>query len=161
MELKLSLACELGDEQTFQALLASRPDLVKTLSDDDRRKLVDAAQNSNAEAVHLMLQAGWPVDARGQHGATALHWASWHGNAGIVREILRHNPPIEDAANDFKGTPLGWAIHGSENSWHCKTGDYAGVVELLCKASARVPEVLSGTEVVKGVLRRYQAAKRD
>jgi ankyrin repeat protein len=158
MELKLSLACELGDEETFDALLATKPDLVRTLSDDDRRKLVDAAQNSNADAVRLMLRAGWPVDARGQHGATALHWAAWHGNAGIVRKILRHRPPIEDAANDYKATPLGWATHGSENSWHCKTGDYAGVAELLCAAGARVPEVLSGTEAVKEVLKRYRVA---
>jgi hypothetical protein len=156
MELKLSLACELGDEETFSALLARKPDLVSSLSDDDRRKLVDAAQNSNADAVRLMLRAGWPLDARGQHGATALHFAAWHGNVEIVREILRHNPPIEDAANHFKATPLGWATHGSENSWHCKTGDYAGVAELLCAAGARVPEVISGTVVVREVLKRSQ-----
>jgi ankyrin repeat protein len=155
-ELKLSLACELGDEPTFEALLASRPDLVRTLPDDDRRKLVDAAQNNNTDAVRLMLNAGWPADARGQHRGTALHWAAWHGNPAMVREILQHRPPIEDAENDFRATPLGWATHGSENGWHCKTGDYAGVVELLCAAGARLPKEPTGTEPVKEVLRRYQ-----
>jgi hypothetical protein len=160
-ELKLSLACELGDEETFRALLASRPDLVRTLSDDDRRKLVDAAQNGNTDAVRLMLNAGWPVDSRGQHGGTALHWAAWHGNAAMVRQILRHNPPIEDAENDFRATPLGWATHGSENSWHCKTGDYAGTVDLLCAVGARLPAEPTGTEAVKEVLRRYRESAGD
>jgi hypothetical protein len=157
-ELKLSIACELGDEQTFLALLASRPDMVRSLSEDDRRKLVDAAQNNNTDAVRLMLNAGWPVDARGQHRATVLHWAAWHGNASMVREILRHQPPIEDAENDFRGTPLGWAQHGSENGWHCKTGDYVGVVELLCAAGARLPKEPSGTAAVQEVLRRVQGS---
>src|SRR5438445_9481243 len=80
-ELKLAQAAELGDEGTFKALLANRPDLIRTLSEDERRKIVNAAQNNNTNAVRMMLKAGWPVDARGQHGGTALHWAGFHGNA--------------------------------------------------------------------------------
>jgi hypothetical protein len=51
---------------------------------------------------------------------------------------------------------LGWAQHGSENGWHCKTGVFAGVVELLCAAGARLPKEPSGTEAVQEVLRRFQ-----
>ena len=36
--LKLALACELGDEPSFAALLQARPDLAQTLGDDERRK---------------------------------------------------------------------------------------------------------------------------
>ncbi len=46
-ELKLAQACELGDESLFRTLLASRPNLVQTFS-DDRRKLPNAAQNNAA-----------------------------------------------------------------------------------------------------------------
>ena len=155
-ELKLSLACELGDEETFKALLASRPDLVRTLSDDDRGKLPNAAQNNNTRAVRLMLSAGWPADARGQHGGTALHWAAFHGNAEIVREILRYSPPLDLLDSVFHASPLGWATHGSEHSWHRQTGNYEQTVELLCAAGAKLPEDLPGTEPVKLVLRRYQ-----
>ena len=136
------------------------PELVKKLGEDEARKLVDAAQNNNVRAVKLMLEAGWPVGARGQHGGTALHWAAWHGNARIVREVLKYRPEIEDQSNDFKATPLGWATHGSENGWYCKTGDYVGVVEMLIGAGAKVPEKISGTEQVQKALRRYQS-KRD
>ncbi|HEY7116505.1 MAG TPA: ankyrin repeat domain-containing protein [Tepidisphaeraceae bacterium] len=153
-ELKLAQACELGDEETFKALLASRPGLVESLSADDRGKLATAAQDRNIQAVRLMLAAGWPVDARGQHGGTALHWAAWHGDAELVREILKYGPPIEDAENDFQATPLGWATHGSENGWYRKSGDYAGTVELLCAAGAKVTRE-AGTQTVRQVLRRY------
>jgi ankyrin repeat protein len=154
-ELKLSQACELGDEQLFRELLASRPDLARKLSPADRRKVVDAAQSNNAGAVRLMLEAGWPVDSRGQHGATALHWAAFHGNAEMCKIILRHHPPLECVDSSFDGKPLGWAIHGSEHGWYCRTGDYPGTVEALLQAGAQLPKEVKGTEAVQAVLRRY------
>lgn len=158
MELKLALACELGDEQTFQELLRQRPDIARTLSDDERRKLPDAAQANSANAVRLMLSAGWPADARGQHNATALHWAAFHGNADMTREILKHNPPLDARGDDFNSPPIGWAIHGSKNGWRHSTGDYAAAVELLLQAGATPPEKIEdidATEPVLDVLRRH------
>lgn len=157
VELKLSQACELGDEETFRAMLKERQ--VKAISRDEERKLADAAQNNNTNAVRLMLEANWPIESRGQHGGTALHWASWHGNSEMVRELLCHKPPIEDAENDFHATPLGWATHGSKNGWYCKTGDYAAVVKMLCEAGAKIPDEISGTEGVQKVLRTFQARR--
>jgi len=105
-----------------------------------------------------MLAAGLPVDALGQHGATPLHWAAFHGNAEMTREILRYNPPLELADADYSLTPLGWGIYGSENGWYCRTGDYPAAVETLLKAGARLPEKkIGGTEGVKAILRRYGA----
>jgi ankyrin repeat protein len=157
-ELKLGLACELGDETQFRKLLASRPDLTRALTDDDKRKLVSAAESNNIAAVRLMLAAGWPLDARGEHGGTSLHWASWHGNLEIVREILRYHPSVDVKGDDHDMTPLGWALHGSENSWHREKGDYAGVVEALLRAGAKPPplsEDLEVREAVLEVLKRY------
>jgi hypothetical protein len=158
--LKLALACELGDEAAFKALLSSQPNLVSTLSDDDRRKLAHAAQNNNTEAVRLMLSAGWPVGVRGKHGATALHWAAFHGNTEMAEVILRHKPPLELTDTDFHGPPLGWAIHGSEHGWHCQTGNYSGTVEALLGAGATLPEKVAGSDAVKSVLRRFGAKER-
>jgi hypothetical protein len=67
--LKLAIACELGDEAAVRGLLAAHPSLVQTLGEEERRKLPDAARDENTAAVRLMLTVGWPVDARGQHGA--------------------------------------------------------------------------------------------
>jgi ankyrin repeat protein len=106
-----------------------------------------------------MLGAGLPVDARGQHHATPLHWAAFHGNADMAREILRHDPPLEVTDAEFHATPLGWAIYGSEHGWHCNTGDYPATVEALLLAGGRLPDKEpGGTEAVKAVLRRFTAA---
>jgi ankyrin repeat protein len=162
-ELKLAQACELGEEGIFKALLAGRPNLVQTLSDDQRRKIANAAQNNNTKAVRLMLAAGWPVDVRGQHGGTPLHWAAWHGNAAMVREILRYHPALELGADEgYDSTPLGWALHGSEHGWHRGTGDYAGAVEALLQAGAKVPKMtedLEASEPVRAVLLRHAGSK--
>jgi ankyrin repeat protein len=93
----------------------------------------------------------------GQHRATPLHWASFHGNAEMTREILRHNPPLELKDADFHSTPVGWAIHGSEQGWYRETGDYAGTVELLLQAGAKPPEKVGGSEPVQSVLRHHGA----
>lgn len=154
-EVKLAQACELGDEDLFKALLAGYPNLVRTLSADEHRKPANAAQNNNTAAVRLLLQAGWPVDARGQHGATPLHWAGFHGNAEMTQVILRHHPPLEVSDANFDATPLGWAIYGSENGWHRTTGNYPATVEALIKAGAKIPKNVGGTPEVREVLRRH------
>ena len=102
-----------------------------------------------------MLATGFPVDATGEHEATPLHWAAFHGNAEMTRVILSYDPPLERTDRSFNATPLGWAIHGSEHGWHAKTGDYPAVVESLLNCGAKPPEGPSkGTEAVKAVLRR-------
>ena len=155
--LKLAVACELGDDASLAALLQARPDLAQTLDDDERRRLPLAAQNNDVEAVRMMLAAGWPVGAVGQHGATALHWAGFHGNAAMARVILPHHPPLEAREMDFGQTPLGWTIYGSINGWHAERGDYAAVLELLLDAGAIAPPLtpeVKATEAVLAVLRR-------
>lgn len=155
-DVKLIAACWLNDQSAVQSVLAQHPRLILDLSDADRRQLAHAARNNNLAAVRLMLAAGWPVSARSQHDATPLHWAGFHGNAEMVREILRYNPPLEVSDADFGLTALGWSIYGSEHGWHCQTGDYPAAIEMLLKAGANLPEKkMGGTEGVKEVLRRY------
>jgi ankyrin repeat protein len=135
-DLKLSLACELGDEAAFRAFLSKHPDAAKTLSEADQRKLPDAAQTNNTDAVRLMLEAGWLVDTPGEMGATALHWAGFHGNAEMARQILRFHPALELKSQEYAGTALAWALFGSGNGWHRDTGDYVGTVQALLDAGA-------------------------
>jgi len=138
-DLKLGLACELGDEAVFHEFLLMHPHVAKTLSETDRRKLPEAGKANNTEAVRLMLQAGWPVDAPGEMGATALHWAGFNGNAKMTREILRFHPELELKSKEYQGTALAWAIFGSGDGWHRNTGDYVGTVQALLAAGAVVP----------------------
>jgi ankyrin repeat protein len=155
-EVKLIDACMAGDETAVKSLVAANPRLVSNLSETDRRQVANAARNNNTKAVRVMLAAGFAVDALGQHRATPLHWSAFHGNAEMACEILRYHPPLEATDADFDGTPLGWAIHGSEHGWHCRTGDYVATVEALLNAGARLGDrKLSGSDAVKEVLRRH------
>jgi len=150
------LALILGNEETSaQALLAEQPDLVTRLSPATQRELAHAARNNHLSAVRLMLQAGWPVNARGQHQGTALHWATFHGNLEMVEAILPHRPSLDLPDADHQASPLGWATFGSEHGWHGKTGNYAGVVRALIRAGAQLPKHLAGAESVKAVLREW------
>ena len=99
-----------------------------------------------------MLQAGLSAATRGPYGGTPLHWAAWHGNLALIQALLRANPPLDDTENDFHGTPVGWATHGSVHGWHRRTGNYPAVVEALLEAGAKPPATISGTDAVKEVL---------
>jgi hypothetical protein len=151
-DLKLALACELGDEGAFHQFLTKHPDAAKTISEADARKLPDAAQTNNTKAVRLMLEAGWPVNTPGDAGATALHWAGFHGNAEMVREILRFHPDLEQKSRDYEGTALSWAIYGSGNGWHRDTGDYVATLRALIGAGATIPPHAADLEPSDAVL---------
>ncbi len=99
------------------------------------------------------------MDIAGEYGLTALQWASWHGNAEMVREILRYGPQLELKDNEHHISALGSALHGSENSWHRDTGDYADTVRALVEAGATAPKLtddLEASEEVREVLREYE-----
>jgi hypothetical protein len=154
-DVRLIDGCWRADEPTIQAIRREHPAVVESLSEGDRREVAHAARNNESTVVRLMLECGWPVDARGQHQATPLHWAAFHGNAEMVKTILGFDPPLEAIDADFNGTPLRWAIHGSQHGWYCRTGDYDATVEALSRAGARRPDAIEGSPAVQEVLRRY------
>jgi len=155
-DVKFLAAAWIGDEALMQSLLAADAGLANHLSALDRNAVADAARNNETAAVRLLLKAGLPVDARGQHKGTPLHWAAFLGNAAMAEAILAFHPPLEIRDADFNATPLGWAIHGSEHGWNHASGDFAATVEALLKAGARHPGKIEGSEAVREVLRRYQ-----
>ena len=160
--LKLAVAGELGDVALMRSLLAAKPNLVREFGHTELSRIVAAAQHDDLPRVRVMLEMGWPVDARGQHGATALHWAAWHGNLDMVRELLGHAAPLEAREQDFNGTPLGWAVYASVNGWHIDRGDYAGTVEMLLAAGAKMPDEPkygeNGSEAVRAVLAKHRGS---
>jgi len=152
LELQLAQACEMGDEALAKELLAGNPGIGKKLAAEAKQGVVGAALRNNATAVRMMLDAGWPVDARGDNGQTSLHWAGFHGNVKMVRELLRHHAPLEVQERQFKGTPLGWALYGSEHGWYRENGDYPGVVRELLAAGAKSPEDIDQVDATEEVL---------
>jgi hypothetical protein len=147
-------ACWIEDEPSIAQFRQQVADVNGALDDRDRALIAHAARNNKTVAVRLMLECGLPVGTRGQHRGTPLHWAAFHGNADMVRDILRCGPALEDAGNDFNATAIGWAIHGSEHGWYARTGDYPLVVELLLQAGAKRPAQIGGTPAVREALQR-------
>ncbi|MCI0380192.1 MAG: ankyrin repeat domain-containing protein, partial [Gemmataceae bacterium] len=146
---KLIAACWLDDEKTVENLRAQHPDIAREFTAADRRQVAHAARNNETAAVRHLLESGFPVGATGQHQATPLHWAAFHGNLGMTKIVLRFAPALEATDADFGGTPLGWAMHGSLHGWHAQTGDYAGTVEALMDAGAKCPATITGSPAVQ------------
>ena len=155
--LELVLACGFGDGAAVERLLAERPTLAAALTESERLSIVAAAQGNKLETVRLMLAAGWPVDARPSRGGTALHWAAFHGNVAMVRELLRYGPALDVRDGQYQVPPLGWALHGSRNGWHRDAADYAATVDALLSAGAAPVSTagLDTTDEVLDVLRRH------
>jgi hypothetical protein len=155
--LQLTQACEVGDEALVKELVAQHPTLAETLTEKARRRIVGTAMRNNTEGIRLMVSVGWPADVRGDSGQTPLHWAAWHGNVAMVRELLRHHAPPEAQEDEYKATPLGWATHGSEHGWHRDKGEYGQTVEALLAAGAKAPKLagVEASEEVLAVLRRH------
>lgn len=150
-DLKLVQACLTGNAPMVKEMTAQNPEKVRAMAQANPNYISDAAEDNNAEAIRLMLEAGWPTEGDCKH--TPLHWACWHGNGAMVLAILPFHPPLEALDADYHATPLGWAIHGSENGANRETGDYAKTVQALLTAGAKRPEKIEGSEAVRSVLR--------
>jgi ankyrin repeat protein len=154
--LKLTAACELGDEDRIRALMSSQPDLVSRLHDADVRRLVASAELGRRDAVLRMLALGWPARIVDHAGVTALHWAGFHGDADITRALVAARAPLDVNDSVHSATPLGWALWGSVHGWHRHKGDYPGTVKVMLDAGAVPPplnDALVASDAVKDVIR--------
>jgi hypothetical protein len=146
-----------GDDARADAVLAADPQLVAAAPLKALHQIADAARNNNLPAVRGMLRRGFPVTALSQHGAMPLHWAAFHGNADMMKEVLRYDPPIEAQDRQFHGTAMGWLIHGALNPWEGSTGRHGECARLLLGAGARVDEASlpTGHDTLDLVLREH------
>jgi ankyrin repeat protein len=153
---KLLIACRRHNEELVDELQRRHPGLSAKLSPAAQRHVAHAARNNDTAAARLMIKAGFPTSGvYSQHHASPLHWAAWHGNAELTGLLLGSaSIDLEDADNEFAGTPLGWAIHGSEHAWDRTNTDYRRTVELLLSAGATEPEQAEGSREVKAALLR-------
>jgi ankyrin repeat protein len=157
--LRFAMACDVGDEALAKTLMAKHPDLIAKQSPRAQQRIIGAAVRDNTRAVAMMLAAGWPANVQGEKDRTPLHWAAFHGNLEMVRALLLHHALLDVEEQEFKGTPLGWALYGSEHGWRRDAGDYPRTVEALLLAGAKVPrpvEEIEAPEEVLEVIRRYQ-----
>jgi ankyrin repeat protein len=147
-----------GDVAAADAILALSPGAVEQMPDNVARLVADAARNNKTAAVEAMLDRGFPVTARSQHGAMPLHWAAWHGNPEMIRAVLKHDPPLDAGDRDHDGTAMGWLIHGAIGGWKgIATEKYDECAPLLLAAGLTVDEsaLPTGNDALDRVLRDW------
>lgn len=148
----LAVLLELGQERDAKALLAKHPGIVETMGEEELARLPIAAEASNANAVRLFLDAGWPTDATMPRRVTALHWAGFHGDVEIATLLVNRGAPMGSRDADHDATPLDWAFYGSLHGWGRPTADYAGVVDTLLDGGALIPAKLDEIKASPAVL---------
>jgi ankyrin repeat protein len=123
-----------------EALLEAGSDVDFGKGDRHETNLIGAA-SLGAEDVGLrLLDAGADPHARGNGGETALHWAALFGELRLVERLIEGaNLELED--DQYRSTPLRWAVHGfceSQKDNPADHGDQRGVIELLVARGAKV-----------------------
>ena len=98
-----------GDAPAVERLLAADPGLRGRAIERCPDQLVRAAAQNRYEAVALLIELGFDVNARSR--TTPLHEAAMRGNLPVIRLLLDHgaDPNIHDTS--YAATPAGWAEH--------------------------------------------------
>lgn len=108
-------ACMLADREEAIPLLSAEPDLVTALPEQlAGSALVHGAENAGPASLRLMLDLGFPIDARGApFGGSALHHAAYNGRAALGRLLLDRGADVTALDANWTMTALGWAIVAS------------------------------------------------
>ncbi len=136
---RLLAACLRADRGEAQRLLARRPSLADRLPAAQKATaMAQAAQAGHTAAVGLMLDLGFPIEARdGQDGRTALHAAAFSGSASTVALLAGRGADLEARDATYDSTPLDWAVVGSGYQPADNPGpDWVATVRILIEAGA-------------------------
>jgi ankyrin repeat protein len=158
-------ACLHADRASAEGLLASQPDLLGQLtSEQQAAAMIRAAETGSTEAMRIMLDAGFPVDAHGEDQAgTVLHAAAFAGSADIARLLIERGADVEARDAEWDDTPLGWSAVGSGISpADNPNADWLATVSVLIDAGASLDGITISTDgpkppspAVADLLRRH------
>lgn len=126
---KVVAAAWLNDEATINESTLTQAEV-----ELEKSAIADAAQSGKADAVRLLLKAGFDPNCEGFGTGNALQIACWFGYIEVVR-LLVDRVDLEHRDPTHGSNALGWAAHGAN---HCRNpkGDYAAVVRHLLESGA-------------------------
>lgn len=123
-------ACMAGDRPEAERLRAVDPSLPGRAIAAEPAAVAKAVDTGRLEAVRLLLDVGFDVNAG---GTTALHEAAWRGDIPIAQLLLDRGADPHRRDHRFDGTPLGWAKHSATNAPYLddETEKHQRMVEFL------------------------------
>jgi len=150
-------ACASADEARARSILSKHRHVIAALSQSQLRTLPELAAEGCGDAVHLMVELGWPITVRGgDWDASALNHAVFRGDAALARVLLEHGASRTEPhgfGDNVVGT-LSWASLNEP----VDGGDWPACAEALLAHGlppAR-PDPKGGSGVVvEGVRRRF------
>lgn len=145
-----------GSVLAAPALLAQETaEAAPTVDPKQAEALHEAARESDIEEVTRLLDAGVPVDAPNQYGATALTYAASKGHLDVVKLLVERGADVNAADTFYSSTPAGWAAYDG----HVET------VRFLYENGATGAGQVSGMAIFRGhdavVLAILEAAELD
>jgi ankyrin repeat protein len=144
----LRYVCLRGDRAQASQQLGQDPGLRAELAATDGSALILAAETGNGNAIELLVDAGFPVGAKGgPNGATPLHVAAYVGSTDAVTRLLAADAPIDALDSTWHSTPLVWALVGSgERPAIHPNPDWVETVRLLLDAGSATSQINLDTE---------------
>jgi len=123
--------------------------------------LIGAASLGAEEVGLRLLDAGAKPNLRGMFGETALHWAALLGEDRLAARLVKVVADLDLKDDEYKSSPLGWAVHGWCNPPAGNHGQQREVAALLVAAGARVEPQWLESENVRGADPGMLAALRS
>src|SRR5439155_16308462 len=135
-------ACVQGERVEAERQLRAGPALLARLDLDERTAIVRTAEAGNVRAVALMLDLGFPLETRGNNGATARHAAAYSGSPDTVQLLIDRGADIEAHDSTWDSTPLDCAAVGSgERPTSAPDPDWLRTVSILLESGASTSEI--------------------
>ncbi|MDE1963849.1 MAG: ankyrin repeat domain-containing protein [Xanthomonadaceae bacterium] len=134
----LLAACARADRPAVRRLLDGAPGLIGRLQPTELRLLPELAADGQDAAVRLMVEAGWPIAARGGDiDGSALNWAVFRGNAPLARFLLAHGARY-DERHGYDDNVYGTLSFASQAET-TPGGDWLGCARALVEAGSPLP----------------------
>ncbi len=123
-------ACARADEASARAALAAAPSLLAELPAEELRLLPDCVETRRDGAVRLMVELGWPIDARGgDWSASALNLAVFRGDASLAQFLLAHGADWRER-HGYDDNVLG-TLHFASAARPAHGGDWVACARVL------------------------------
>lgn len=133
----------------IDALIEAGADLNFQRNDEGDTPLIGAASVVAEEVGLPLLEAGDEAGPRGLFGETAPHWAALLDEDRLAANLVEKGADVSLNDDEYKSSPLGWAIHGFGDPPAGNHGRQREVAALLVAAGATLEPQWLEDESVK------------